>query len=474
MKIRNRNQTRPGPGRWSQKLHRFGLIFSVFLLVAGLLAGPGPSRAQPQAERRLVLSDVVIEGAGRTPRATILRHLGLEPGQTISQDALLDGVARLRDDHLFADVQFFTRPGPERGQLDLVLEVQEHAFNFRWGVGNTDIDGWYVAPFLVERRNFSGRADLLRLEWRLGFRHSGAYLRYQRPLGLDGRRYSETRLAFLSTDRPYFSEGVEYRHQVDRGELGYVYGLRLSENSLLESGLTVGTVESSHYSTAYNISPDGSIEEGDEIPLADQPPGIAAAEGRSGRIALSMDWQRDTRGAGRRAGTPTHGTWGRIKGTLILQEDHSHPGLQADLRAYREIPGGVLAGRVRGAWVGRKAAFYDRLYLGGMHTVRGFLTHSLSAPVGDTWLLSASLEYRSRIMGEGDHTSLAGLFFLDAGLAGADDVSDPYDELAASLGYGVRFRIPWFDWVGVDVGFPLTDRPLDMRFQANASIGWSF
>ena len=453
---------------------RLGLFLTILLLLAGPQGSPAEARAQAPVERRLILSDVVIEGASRTPRMTVLRHLGLLPGQAISQDSLLEGVARLREEHLFAEVEFFTRPGTERGELDLVLEVREHAFNFRWGVGNTDIDGWYVSPILLERQNFSGRADLLRLEWRIGFRHSGAYLRYRRPHGAEERSYSETLLGFLSTDRPYFSEGVEYRHQVDRGELGYVYGRHLSSNSLLEAGMTLGSVESSHYSEAYTISPDGSIEEGDQIPLADQPMGIAAVEGRDMRAAFSLDWQGDTRGKGRRAGTPTRGTWGRIKGTYVLQEDHSHPGLQADLRTYREVAGGVLAGRLRGAWVGNKAAFYDRLYLGGMHTVRGFPTHSLSAPEGDTWLLSGSLEYRSRILGQGDRTTMAGLFFLDAGLAGADDVSDPYDQLAVSLGYGVRFRIPWFDWVGVDVGFPLTDRPLDMRFQVNASIGWSF
>jgi hemolysin activation/secretion protein len=133
----------------------------------------------------------------------------------------------------------------------------------------------------------------------------------------------------------------------------------------------------------------------------------------------------------------------------------------------------VLALRVRGAVVSEKAAFYDRLYLGGMYTVRGFPTNSLSAPGGDTWLWSSSLEYRTRILGDSKGTKLAGLFFVDAGASGEFD-RDVFGGVSAGAGYGLRLRVWWLDWIGLDVGFPLTDRPIDQRFQVTASIGWSF
>jgi len=109
-----------------------------------------------------------------------------------------------------------------------------------------------------------------------------------------------------------------------------------------------------------------------------------------------------------------------------------------------------------------------------MYTVRGFATNSLSAPGGDTWLVSSSVEYRSRILGDREGTKLAGVFFLDAGASGSSDSVDPYTGLAVGAGYGLRLRVWWLDWIGVDMGFPLTERPLDIRFQGTASIGWSF
>jgi hemolysin activation/secretion protein len=201
---------------------------------------------------------------------------------------------------------------------------------------------------------------------------------------------------------------------------------------------------------------------------------IRGTVGKKARAILHLEWQHDTRARRARAGSPVSGTWGRVKLHTVLQGGHTHPGLQTDLRLFREVPGGVLAGRLRGAWVGSQAQFYDRLFLGGMDTARGFPTHSLSATGGDTWQVTSSLEYRSTILGNKDGAKVVGLLFLDSGAGGSENDDDPYPGIAASAGFGVRARARWLGWYGVDIGFPLTERPLDQRFQVNASIGWSF
>jgi hypothetical protein len=206
----------------------------------------------------------------------------------------------------------------------------------------------------------------------------------------------------------------------------------------------------------------------------DLPAGIRDAVGEDGRAIIHVDVQHDTRSKEKRAGTPVSGLWGRLKATGTLQKERSHVGLQGDLRAYRRTPGGALALRLRGAVVTDNAPFYDRLYLGGIYTVRGFPSYSLSAPAGDTWLWSSSVEYRTRILADGKGgTKLAGLFFCDAGMSGGND-DDVFEGVSVGAGYGVRLKVWWLDWVGLDVGFPLTTRPVDQRFQATLSIGWSF
>ncbi len=426
------------------------------------------------SQHTLTLADILVEGSTRTSDELVLQHLGLWPGQVIDQGELIDSVGKLRDGGLFKSVDFHTRPGQQRGQLVLVLEVEEHGFDFRWTAGNTDLDGWYLAPIVLAKENPLGKGGAFDWQWRIGFRTSGTMLRYGRPVGSDRRSYWGAGFSAFNTQRPYFSDGIEYRHNVLTTGLTGVYGHRLSENSLLESVLKVESVKVQDHSEAVYGSEDGLIDEGQVIPEEDLPPSIARDVGRASRIILELDWQHDTRSHERKVGTPTSGLWGRLKGRAILQNSRSHPGLQADVRWYHEAPGGVLAARMRGALVGNNAPFHDRLYLGGMYTVRGFPTHSLSSPGGDTWLWSGSLEHRSQILGDHKGTKLAGIFFLDAGASGVSDGSDPYSGVAAAAGYGLRMRVWWLDWIGIDVGFPLTDRPVDMRFQVNASIGWSF
>jgi outer membrane protein assembly factor BamA len=426
------------------------------------------------SSRTLHLAEVQLSGATRTPLSTVYRYLCLQPGQAIDQGTLVAAVAELRRGNLFRSVNFYTRPGAERGQLVLVLEVEEHHLDFRWAAGNNDLDGWYLSPAMVAYDNAFGRGGLFDLQWRVGFRHSGLIWRYGQPRVGNGRDYWSTAFSYVNTDRPYFSDGVEYRHHVGSTALSGVWGRHFDDNRLVELGLRLETVDASHHATAFTNSADGTIKFDQDIPADDLPPAVRADIGRVYRAIVHLDWQRDTRTPELRAGTPVGGVWGRIKGHAVAQDSRSHAGLLADLRVFREVPGGVLALRARGACVGQSAAFYDRLYLGGMYSVRGFPTHALSAPGGDTWLWSSSLEYRSRILGDARGTRLAGLFFVDAGASGASDALDPYHGVAASAGYGIRTRVWWLDWVGVDVGFPLTDRPLDMRFQASASIGWSF
>jgi len=472
----------PGPtvtfGRRLQGLRRTLSVCAVLLLLAapGAIAQSAPpdSLQPPSAVRSLVLEDIELTGTGRTPLATVYKYLPLRPGQSIDQTMLVEGVAELRDSGLFKELSYYTKPGTTRGRLILVLEVKDHSIDFRWAAGNTNLDGWYLVPVMVAYDNPTGHGALFDLQWRLGFRHAGILLNYRQPrAGSSGRNYWGARLSTISTDWPWFADGVEFRQEVSTSGLSTMFGRRYGQRWLGEIGLNFEGVSTADYSIANSNSADGTITEGEKISGSDLPSGIEDGLGNDVRLIATLDIQHDTRSKTKRAGTPVSGVWGRVKGTAIAQGLRSNVGLQADFRGYHDSPGGVLALRVRGAVVSQQAAFYDRLYLGGMYTVRGFPTNSLSTPGGDTWLWSSSLEYRSRILGDNKGTKLAGLFFVDAGAAGQFD-GDDFGGTSVGAGYGLRLRIWWLDWIGLDVGFPLTKRPVDQRFQVTASIGWSF
>ncbi|MCP4571342.1 MAG: BamA/TamA family outer membrane protein [bacterium] len=453
---------------------------ALFLVVAGCLLEPTILAAQeadpvvPVDLRILRLEKVTVSGATRTSHEAVVEHLPLQAGQPIDQATLVAAVEELRASRLFRQVEFYTRPGSARGQIILVLDVQEHGADFRWALGNTDLDGWYLVPIKMAWDNVSGRGDFLDAQWRFGFRHNGFLLNYGQPNLDGGRAYWGVRLGAISTDRPYYADGVEFQHRVNTIGAEAVLGHRLGDNWLGEVGLKLEGVNVFDYSQVVLASEDGTLEEDQKIRGDDLPAGIRDYVGEDGRMVVHLDLQHDTRSARRRAGTPVAGLWGRLRARGALQETRSHAGLRADLRRYAEVPGGVAALRLRGAVVTARAPFYDRLYLGGMYSLRGFPTHSLSAPGGDTWQWTSSMEYRTRILPDKrGGTRLAGVLFLDAGSSGTFD-GDAFPGVSASAGYGVRVKVWWLGWLGVDVGIPLTERPNDHRFQVTASIGWSF
>jgi len=218
----------PARSRWTYRRGSTPLRSWLFLALALMLFVPlgfaTPLLAETESlatdsstsasSRTLFLAEVQLSGASRTSIETVMDFFPLHPGQSIDQDLLVESVTKLRESGLFRKVTFFTRPGPERGYLVLVLEVEEHTLDFRWAAGNTNIDGWYLVPAMLAYDNPLGKGGIFDLQYRVGFRHSGFLLRYGHPGINDGDSYWGTRLSAISTDRPYFLEGEEYWHNI--------------------------------------------------------------------------------------------------------------------------------------------------------------------------------------------------------------------------------------------------------------------
>lgn len=466
------------------------VLLAAFLLsvaIAPVCAEAAPSTAAP-APAPLLLESIEITGNSRTPDSTVLLFLPLRAGEAVDQERLVAAVEELRASELFASVEFHARPGSERGRLVLALAVVERPVELRLGTGNTDLDGWYLIPAELALDNRLGRGERLAAQLRLGYRTAGFVLAFAEPRAGDGRTFWGAELAALGTQRLYFADGVEYRHQVDRQRFGVHVGRRFSNRLSGAIGWRLETVEADS-SAEVNADDDArGLERGDDLPFAQLPAGVAAGVGRRERSFVTADLVLDSRSPRQVAGSPVAGAWSRLRLEGCLQGDRGFGAADLDLRAYRAALGGVVAARWRGGVVGAAAPFYDRLYLGGLYTVRGFPGQSLSDPAGDTWLWAGSLEYRAPLVGDRAQPRLAGVLFLDMGQSGGDsgdgDAGDSGEDgvaawpgrrdVAAAAGWGVRLRVGWLGWLGLDCGIPLTDSPVDDAFRAHASIGWTF
>jgi len=147
---------------------------------------------------------------------------------------------------------------------------------------------------------------------------------------------------------------------------------------------------------------------------------------------------------------------------------------QADVRSYVPLGAEVqLAARLRAAACSYEAPFYSRYYVGGIYTVRGYASQSLTRPEGDLNLGAGSLELRHAWAGPAENPRFSGIAFVDAAVGWSGEPPSTSD-LAWGAGIGFRVRLPWFGQVGLDAALPLSPSQLDESFHLHGSLGWSF
>ncbi len=440
------------------------------LLPLLLLTAAVPAAA---AEAPLELETIALIGNDRTPREIALLYFPLAEGDPVTPDGLLDAVDALRASELFTSVDFRTRVGSVRGRVALDLLVEERGVEFRFGTGFRDLDGWYLIPAQLRFDNRLGRGERIRLQVKLGYRIAGVEFLLEEPRVGDGQTFWGIRAGGYGTTRTYYVDETEYEHRLGRGLFEAHLGRRIGRSWAIEIGGGFESVDSDSVPEAAEDDEFREIERGDELPFDELPPAIASHVGIANRSIFHAQLAVDTRSRRRVAATPASGLWGRLRGEGRLGEGPDVVAVTADLRAYRRLLGGGLALRLKGGAIGEAAPWYDRYYLGGLYTVRGFPGQSLSPSGGDTRFWTASLEFRARLAGNSADPRVAAVLFVDAG-DGWTGTDVDWDDVSASAGYGFRLRLPWIHCLGIDFGVPITDSPVRESFRAHAALGWNF
>ena len=124
----------------------------------------------------------------------------------------------------------------------------------------------------------------------------------------------------------------------------------------------------------------------------------------------------------------------------------------------------VLALRLKAATTTESTPYYERFYLGGAYSLRGFADRSLT-PVGyGTRLFLGSVEWRVPVAGRNPQKpSFVGAVFFDAGSIGTPPTKFADDDILTAFGFGVRIKVPVVGWLRLDFAYP-EKRPDDFRF----------
>ncbi|MCC5843893.1 MAG: outer membrane protein assembly factor BamA [Verrucomicrobia bacterium] len=387
-----------------------------------------------QEGRVATVRNVNVRGNTRTKDHVLRRELLVAPGDTLNEVRVRNSAARLRNLGFFDGVNQAILPTSDPLLYDVEFEVSEgRSGQFLAGAGFSSIDN--LVGFvelsqgnfdLTDPPRFTGGGEKLQLRLQLGTSRRDAELNYTKPWVFD-RRMSFTTSLFQN-DRRFLSDDYNQRNT------GASFGLRKGLTANWRGGVTY-TIENID---VYDVDEDAAeiirIEEGDSL-----------------RSGLDFSLTRDTRN---HVWNPTRGgrvvlNTGFTGGPLGADEDIYEAGVRAS-HFYPVIWDHVLniQGWVRSVeYYGRseRVPIFDRLFLGGARTIRGFKFREVSPvdeeqrEVGGQTMMFASAEYS---------IPLSEMFryamFYDWGVVNPDSFDLAADEPNSSYGIGLRIDLPGF------------------------------
>ena len=432
--------------------------------------------------RTLRLESIEITGNKRASDTIIRGHLQLKTGDPVSADALEQARLRLLATDYFSKVDFSTRPGSRRGEVVLIVEVLEKSFpSFETGFGYHDLYGWFLTLAGLRFDNMFKVESRLRFGVRLGWRLGGLDAEWAQSLSRDGRYSLGLRLYTYGTDQRFWAPPVRSEGEPQPTEVWHEFQQSIGRSGG-DAAFRVGDRRSALFSfgvRAEAINPDSSftaVESDQEFGYESLPSPLQNSLGRVTQTGLFLRVLRDSRN------TPVYPSSGSFARVSLVSNNSWMGGDQiftrtvADGRKYFHLRNGwVAAGRLAGGITTSGTPYYDRFYIGGIYSVRGFAEWSLSDPGGDDgyWLTNVDLRW-PLAGGTPQLPRVIGLVFVDAGQGYRRNAPFRASDINVGAGYGLRFRLPWLGTLGFDVGIPLTTNRTGDPFRIHGSMGFSF
>ncbi len=436
---------------------------------------------------KFYVESIKVEGNTITKTRVIIRELALRPGDVFDLKRMATSENRLRNTRYFGDVRMNPEATNVPGRRDLSVTVSEgRTGNFTFGAGFGSVES-AVVYFELTQGNF----DLF--NYRSGFRGDGQKFRFRASLG------STSNEVLIAFEEPWLFEqrlafGVElFRtesdyNSSDYNELrtGFELYLRRRLFELVEARMSYRFEMVEIFDVDFGTSNPSQLDRSDGSRPND---GIAdvyqAADGETDIVSkIGLSLLRDTRNSlmFTRSGNRT-----TLSSELAgIGGDVNY--LKLEARTAQFIPTFdkydqtlSIIGRIGTASPygdSEDVPFYDRFYLGGPDSLRGF-EHRDVGPrdsdddeeaVGGNSYGMLSFEYGFRLA-----EPLGLVAFYDWGFVNESDYDFSPSGYASNWGIGARIILMGSP-LKLDLGFPLTvpDNAEDNGAQFNFSFGTRF
>jgi outer membrane protein insertion porin family len=432
---------------------------------------------------KFYVESIKVEGNTKSKARVIIRELALAPGDVFDRKRMEVSERRLKNTSFFEDVRLNPEPTNVPGRKDLGITVREgRTGNFTFGAGFGSVES-VVVYFEVSQGNF----DLF--NWRSGFQGDGQKFRFRASVGTSSNQI------LVAFEEPWLFEqrlafGVElYRtesdfNSADYNELrtGFELYLRRRLFELVEARLSyrLELVEIFDVDRGAGVvNPDGSVDN-DRVPNVFQ-----RAEGEDLVSKVGLTFLRDNRE------------------TLIFTRkgnrstlEFEYAGVGGDVNYYKmegrtahfiptfdtleqSLSIVARAGSITPFGQSDIVPFYDRFYLGGPDTLRGFDFREVGPrdddptardeAVGGNSYSMVSFEYGFRVA-----EPLGLVVFYDWGFVNENDFDFSMSDYADNWGVGARIMLMGSP-LKLDLGIPITSpEGVDGGTQFNFSFGTRF
>ena len=408
--------------------------------------------------RRVNVRRVRIEGNNRTRDRVIRREFRQLEGARYQTGKVRRSKRRVNRLGYFDEVNLETPSAEGSGEaVDLDLSVKERPTGqFSLGVGYSDVEG-VLFTSSIRQNNLFGKGQSLSLQADIGGVNQVFNMSFTEP-------YFTVNGVSLGGDLFYTQRDTDrltvFRYSQDRAGFAGRLGFPLSEQWRDSLRLALERTDTKAGSLELTARQRDFLDVQDHILL---------------RNTLSYDSRDSTI-------FPREGSKSSLRAEVSLPGgDTRYYNLGLESRVYFPILGastfslGMELGRLEG-YEGETVPFYERFYLGGARSVRGFETYSLGPrdvdgdPVGGVTKVQGNTELLFPLPGDDGGRSIRGALFADTGwVYGPDQEIDP-DQLRASVGIGFR----WFSPMGplrFDYAFPVVKEPDDRLRRFQFTIG---
>lgn len=370
------------------------------------------------------INRIIISGNTRTRDNVIRRELTIEEGGVFDSSALRKSNKNLQRLSFFDEVNITPEPTADKNKMDIHIDIKEKATGkFSIGGGYSSVDQ-LVAMAEISESNFLGRGDKLSLKASLGGSSDRYTLSYTNP------RVFDSQLSFGFDLFDMMREYDDYTKDSRGGAVKVGYPVFEKWRGYARYSMTDTKLEDVDDDASYIIKESQNIELTSAVQFSlsrdSRDRYYAATEGSRHVISLKY------------AGGPLQGDSQFTK--ITASTSWYFPLFLNTVFHFKAQAGQIFENETD------KLPVYERFFLGGINTVRGFDFASISPMdsetdelIGGDKMWYANFEFIFPIVAD---QGVNGVLFFDVGNVMNDDDNWNFSDQRSSVGMGLRWLSP--------------------------------